>query len=80
MPAKKKKLIMSAKQDLSNTTGDFTCPICEEIVQDLPADKESEAGHDHDAVFCEGKCNTWLHRRCAGLSRSLFVAGHLLLC
>ncbi len=25
-----------------------------------------------DAIFCDGNCNTWLHRRCAGLSQPAF--------
>ena len=28
----------------------------------------------HDTAFCEGHCNTWFHRKCAGLSRPLFVS------
>ena len=27
-----------------------------------------------EAIFCEGSCSTWLHRRCAGLSQSSFQA------
>ena len=28
--------------------------------------------HSHEAVFCEGVCQDWLHRKCAGLTRPAF--------
>lgn len=37
------------------------CPICEEEIGD-------------EAIQCDGPCNAWLHRRCAGLSKPAFVA------
>jgi len=27
----------------------------------------------HDAIFCEGVCDAWLHRHCAGLSQLAFA-------
>ena len=46
---------------------DYICPIClDKIVED------SENTEGHDAVYCEGTCDTWIHRRCAGLSKTLF--------
>lgn len=43
------------------------CPICEEII----VEPVKTAGLE--AIFCSGKyCNTWVHRCCAGLPRSLF--------
>ena len=55
-----------SKQDKSSVT---ICPICEDVIKD-PSPKSS----GQDAVFCEGICNTWIHRRCAGLSKTLFTA------
>ena len=26
-----------------------------------------------DSVFCEGTCNVWIHRRCAGVSSAAFA-------
>ena len=40
-----------------------SCSICE---QDIIDDRD-------DSVFCEGICQTWLHRRCAGLSKQVFA-------
>ena len=43
------------------------CGICLQPVID---NSESEDGHD--AIFCEGMCQCWLHRGCIGLSKSWF--------
>lgn len=45
------------------------CLVCEEIIVDASAENEG-----HEAVLCESKCNTWFHRRCAGLSSTGFLA------
>ena len=34
------------------------CSICENVIEDSSP----------EAIFCEGQCNTWLHKRCAGFS------------
>ena len=34
------------------------CSICEKVIKDSSP----------EAIFCEGQCNTWLHKRCAGFS------------
>ena len=43
------------------------CDICCKHIED--ATDESEG---HDALFCEGECQCWLHRWCAGVSRKKF--------
>ena len=45
------------------------CSICLDMIVDATADQEGQ-----DAVFCDGVCNGWIHRRCAGLSSTAFVA------
>ncbi len=45
------------------------CPVCDEIVQD---DIKSQKAQE--SIMCEGECNKWLHRGCAGLSKKRFVA------
>ena len=40
----------------------FICPICDEVIDDK---KE-------DSIYCDGQCATWLHRRCAGLTKGNF--------
>ena len=41
------------------------CPICDD-----PIEEQSETTPGHDAIHCDGICDSWLHRRCAGLSKS----------
>ena len=48
--------------------GGCNCPICLEIIIESTKSKSG-----HDAIFCEGHCNSWLHRRSAGLSKPLFA-------
>ena len=33
---------------------------------------QSDTEDGHDAVFCDGKCQCWLHRSCVGLTKSRF--------
>ena len=49
--------------------GGCTCPICLEVIQDASKSKKG-----HDAIYCEGQCNSWLHRGCAGLPKSVFTS------
>ena len=42
--------------------GGCICPICEESIDDKL----------QQSIFCEGTCDSWLHRCCAGLSRAAF--------
>ncbi|XP_065904034.1 uncharacterized protein [Dysidea avara] len=39
---------------------EYICPICTDII--IENTKEVDG---HDAIFCEGTCNSWLHRQCA---------------
>ena len=39
-----------------------TCPICDTAILD---DKQ-------ESIYCEGKCKAWLHRKCTGMSKSVF--------
>ena len=43
------------------------CPVCDEII--MEADEKNDG---HEAVFCEGECQIWLHRKCAGLTHQAF--------
>ena len=43
------------------------CPICSEAIEDVSAKKKG-----HDAIFCDGDCQDWLHRHCSGLSKARF--------
>ena len=43
------------------------CLICDKNIVDVSTKNKGQ-----DSVFCEGSCQGWLHRRCAGLSKSIF--------
>jgi len=43
------------------------CLICEE-----PILEPNEHCAGEDAVFCEGNCQGWIHRKCAGITRPAF--------
>lgn len=48
-----------AGQTASNIDEQVVCPICEETIED-------------ESIQCDGICDSWLHRRCAGLSQQAF--------
>lgn len=41
-----------------------SCSVCEEVIRDTVPGQ--------DAVHCDGECASWLHRRCAGLTKESF--------
>ena len=43
------------------------CAICLEVIED-----RSDTSEGQDSVFCEGECQRWLHRTCAGLTDAAF--------
>ena len=45
----------------------FVCTICLESIAP-PTDDNDE----RELIFCEGKCDSWLHRKCAGLPKPIF--------
>ena len=55
----------SAKKKPPNKS--FICPVCEEFIKDSSATSDGQ-----DSILCEGTCGTWLHRKCAGLSKKAF--------
>ena len=43
------------------------CPVCNAVI--------IEDGNDvigDDAVYCEGTCDAWMHRKCVGMSKTVF--------
>ena len=62
-PNSKLKDVCSSKKDKK-----VICPVCDDIIEDATSKKKG-----HDSIFCEGTCNMWLHRGCAGLSKSAFL-------
>ena len=57
----------NAKEGKKKKGDVFICPICTEAIIEQTKTRKGQ-----DAVFCEGLCKGWLHRRCAGLSTILF--------
>ena len=62
------------KQQQINATGidkpaiPSICSVCEEGIIDPTASRSRQ-----DSIFCEGLCSSWLHRKCAGLSKQAFL-------
>jgi hypothetical protein len=59
----------SPNQSNSKPKNVIICPICSEEVVDAHGRKKG-----HDSIFCDGDCQEWLHRQCAGLSKAAFTA------
>ena len=51
-------------QAIKSKKGQCVCPICDEKIKDTVGQKTGD-----DAVECDGVCASWVHRRCAGLSK-----------
>ncbi len=45
-----------------------TCPVCEEAIIDAIVSKPGQ-----ESILCEGPCQSWYHRLCAGLSKAAFA-------
>ena len=60
---KKQKSVTDTEKDVQCEV----CLVCDQII--VEADETTEG---QDAVFCEGDCQGWIHRVCAGLTRSAF--------
>ena len=63
----KKQSALTTKNTSKSSIKTIICPICEEAVVD-PSSKND----GHDSIFCEGACKAWLHRGCAGMSKTVF--------
>ena len=59
----------AAPLNSKNKRGPFVGPICDDVIVDAVGKKSG-----HDSVECNGACSTWLHRCCAGLSKSASAA------
>ncbi len=62
-------LLTSKSSSSSKRKPSSSCPclICDKNIADASAKSKGQ-----DSVFCEGPCQGWLHRTCAGLSKSMF--------
>ena len=57
----------SSNQQEKRSKRNTTCPICEDTIKEPSKHKKGE-----DSIYCEGYCDAWIHRRCAGLSSTNF--------
>ena len=57
---------MASRKAKNPKTSVAMCPVCEKAVID--GGRKSQ-----DSIFCEGSCQAWLHRCCAGLTRNRFA-------
>ena len=56
-----------ANQPGKRAKGNHVCPICDEVIKEQTKNKKGD-----DCIYCEGSCEAWLHRKCAGLSQVNF--------
>jgi len=45
------------------------CPVCEQLIRE-PSEDGKDLGDE--ALYCEGTCETWYHRRCVGISKHAY--------
>lgn len=62
---------VSEKDEDIKRKKNLICPICNDFIQQATEDSlEDNLGQR--SSFCEGQCDNWLQRQCAGLSRFRF--------
>ena len=52
-----------SNQCMKKSKINITCPICDENIKEATKYRKGD-----DSIYCEGYCDAWIHRRCAGLS------------
>lgn len=62
-------LLLLLSGDVELNPGPCICPICEDQILEAKGKRKGQ-----DAIFCDGTCQSWLHRGCAGLSHKAFEA------
>jgi len=69
-------LVVNKSKDAPETTAnDIECLICDNATLE-----PGESTDGHDAVFCEGDCQGWIHRHCASLTHPAFSESTPYLC
>lgn len=59
--------VPASSSNKKKKTKDCICPVCEDVIIEGNGKKCGD-----DAIYCDGHCDAWLHRRCAGLSTTAF--------
>ena len=65
--AQRKRTKIKGKSSCKTSNSPTLCAICEEVITESSNNTPGE-----DAVFCNGTCKSWIHRRCGGLSAAQF--------
>ena len=47
----------------------IVCPVCADTIEDAIGKKKG-----HNAIFCDSRCQEWIHWQCAGFSKAAFMA------
>ena len=47
------------------------CPVCDVAIVEGSDDDADDTGDD--AVFCEGTCQAWIHRKCVSMSKTIYT-------
>ena len=68
LPLKRPRSKDSSNQREKKSKRNSTCPICDEVIKEATKHRKGD-----DAIYCEGYCDAWVHRRCTGLSATNFA-------
>lgn len=61
------KQVQKRTKERNTITEGTVCSICDDIIKVACENSEGD-----DVVYCEGFCQAWSHRKCAGLSKQIF--------
>ena len=67
--AGKKSKSKKKKSKGDNRDNDIVCPVCEKVIVE-----ETENLQGDEAVFCEGACQSWIHRTCIGITKQMYAS------
>ena len=62
--AKRKSNTPKASLSSKSKANRYICPVCDEVIMD--------GRKGHESIHCDGFCQQWFHRKCAGLSKTAF--------
>ena len=68
LAAARKKLRKFQSRNAQKKKANNNCSVCEDAILE-----SSNTQDGQDAVFCEGSCQGWMHRGCAGLTKAAFT-------
>lgn len=58
-----------SKTPMKRKSVSLPCLVCDKVIKDPDSRQKGQ-----DAIMCEGDCQGWLHRSCAGISKKAFQA------